>query len=78
MAKTVKAKVVVFYDAKGHYTAAGDWFPYHKKKPSNDILLGESDNVGAEDLPHVCIVDIELPLPQPPKAKVLKVKQVKR
>lgn len=77
-AKTVK--VVVFWDDKGHYAAGGEYSPYHKTKPTRDTLLAQSDNIGeygAEDLPHACIVDIELPIPEPLVGKVVKVKAVK-
>lgn len=77
-AKTVKAKIVVFYDDKGHYAAGGEWFHFHKKKPNVNRLLAERHNIGAEDLPHAVIIDVELLIPQPPKAKVTKVKQAKR
>ena len=77
-AKTVKVRVVVFYDDEGHYTAAGEWAHHNKKKPSDDTLLAESDALGCEDLPHTCLLDLELPIPKPLKGTVLKVKAVKR
>lgn len=77
-ATTVKVRVAVIYNKKGGYQAGGDWLC--GKRPLDHHLIGEVKDIAcgnAEDLPHACIVEIELPIPEPLKGKVIKVKQVK-
>lgn len=77
-AKTRKARIIVFYDSDGHYAAAGETaFGVAPTIPDKKQLLAESDNMAVEELPHACIVDVELPIPELSKAKVVKVRQVK-
>ncbi len=73
--KTVISRVVVFFDEDGRYMAAGD--SGRGDRPDDDMLLGLSDSMGAEDLPYSCIVEIELPIPKLLVGKVRSVKAVK-
>lgn len=68
-AKTVTVKVTVIYDEKGRYVAAG--MRTNGKRPDRRALICDAE------FPHACIVDIELPIPEPLKGKVKKVKAVK-
>lgn len=77
--KTVKTRVAVIYNAEGKYQAGG----YEQRRRLSDAeLIGDAKNLdwttNPNELPHACIVDIELPIPEPLEGKVLNVRQVKR
>ncbi len=74
-AKTVKARVAVIYDAKGRYQAGGYWTL--GVRPSDDNLIADAREAvptAMQDMPHACIVDIELPVPKLFVGKVRRVK----
>lgn len=78
MARTVKVRVAVIYNDKGAYQAGG----YAQKDQLNDDRLVDDAKENTayldfDDLPHTCIVEIELPIPGPLKGKVTNIKQVK-
>lgn len=76
--KTVKVRVAVIYNEKGEYQAGG----FEQRRPlSVPKLIEDARNLGwpndPDKLPHACIADIELPIPETPKGKVVKIKKVK-
>lgn len=76
-ATTVKVRVAVVYDGEGDYQAGG----YSLGAPLGDSdLIDDAKHIsstGSANLPHACIVEIELPIPKPLVGKVLSVKAVK-
>jgi hypothetical protein len=77
--KTVKVRVAVVYSNTGDYQAGG----YRNKSArclSDGQMVGDAHSsswTDKDELPHACIVDIELPIPKPLVGKVLNVKAVK-
>lgn len=74
-AKTVKVKIGIKFDGKGHCELEGDWDG--GKKPTDDDIVTTLRGWSLEPYPYIAIVDIELEVPQQPKGKVLKIKKVK-
>ena len=77
-AKTVTVRVSVLYDRKGLYVAGGRRTPASGRL-SEASLIQDAKDTGytTDDLPHVAVVDIELPIPEPLVGKVRRVKEVK-
>lgn len=82
-AKTVKVRVAVVYSDKGEYQGGG-YRNAANKHFSDGRLVDDAHEASwtnnRDELPHACLVDIELPIPKPAKplvGKVLKVKAVK-
>lgn len=69
-AKTVKVKIGIGFDGKGHYQLDGHWDG--GKNPTDDTVVATLRKWSP--YPYAAIVDVELELP---KGKVLKVKKVK-
>lgn len=69
-ARTVKVRIAVAFDDKGHADTYGEWCS--GKRPTDEALLREVKRWC--ELPYSCIVEVEL---TPPKGKVVKVKAVK-
>lgn len=80
-AKTVKAKVVVFYGSHGRYMAGGDHMDGKRQNQDNLIAnlasICEDADANMDELPHTAIVDIELPIPKPVKPLVGTVRKVR-
>lgn len=74
-AKTVKVKIGIRFDDKGHYELEGDWDG--GKKPTEDDIVTALRVWSLEPYPYIAIVDVELEVPQQPKGKVLNVTKVK-
>lgn len=78
--QTVKVRIAVVYNDEREYQAGG--YRNAANKHFSDSALVNDAHRGSwtldkSELPHACIVDIELPIPKPLKGKVRKVKAVK-
>lgn len=80
-AKTVTVRVAVIYDANGQYQAGG-YATTRRRSVDYNLIVDARQSAPStiENLPHACIVEIELPIPEPAEplvGKVLSVKAVK-
>lgn len=74
--KTKTVRVAVVHNDQGHYAAGGLW--EHGERPDDASLIAEArTGLDAGKFPHACIVEIELPISEPLKITVRKVKAVK-
>ena len=71
--KTVKARIVMAFDEHGHFEIEGEWVGGKRETDESRIAKMRDWTT----LPHFCIVDIDLPIPEPLVGQVKEVKAVK-